>query len=147
MKLVLVPVWFTRYNTTGLLISATRSSSTPTTLVLMIDINISLQDIRIVYEILHDFTLKLQLDILFCQAQHLSKTISERYVAVEVYDSTAGLLAILYWLPDTPGSDGSYRITVERDPNRPCGGLVLRHHPFNSMLPTLSSGYKLSWFL
>ncbi|KAI6192425.1 Mediator complex subunit rgr-1 [Aphelenchoides bicaudatus] len=96
-----------------------------------------IDDVRIVYEILHDFTLKLQLDVIFCHVQYLSKTISDRYIAVEAYDAPGGLLSILYWINDRARNTSPYRITIEYNSNQPFSGLVLRHHPFNITLPTL----------
>lgn len=73
---------------------------------------------------------------MFCQAQYLSKTISERYIAVEVYDAPKGLLSILYWISDDSKFSTPYRITIERD-NNLCNGLLLKHHPYNCTLPKL----------
>jgi hypothetical protein len=76
---------------------------------------------------------------MFCQVQYISKTISDRYVTVEVYDAQKGILSILYWLDDSLPFLTPYRITIEKDETSPLSSLVLRHHPHNCMLPTLDT--------
>ncbi|KAI6210039.1 Mediator complex subunit rgr-1 [Aphelenchoides besseyi] len=92
-------------------------------------------DVHIVYEILHDFCQKLQLDLLFCQAQSLCQSISTNHVSIEAYDLREGFLSIVYWLSSRRSTE--YRIIITRDQKRVCGKLKLLHQPSAFNLPQL----------
>ncbi|KAI6240758.1 Mediator complex subunit rgr-1 [Aphelenchoides fujianensis] len=99
-----------------------------------------LHDVHIVYDIVHEFCMKLQLDLLFCQAQCLSESISDEYVRVDAYDAVEGALSISYWTrrPTTGGQLAPpMRIVVTREFSTPYGGLKLRHHPYGFGLPQI----------
>ncbi|KAI6204768.1 hypothetical protein M3Y94_00715000 [Aphelenchoides besseyi] len=95
----------------------------------------SYYDVHIVYEILHDFCQKLQLDLLFCQAQSLCQSISTDHVSIEAYDLREGFLSIVYWLSNRRSTE--YRIIITRDQKRVCGKLKLVHQPHTFNLPQL----------
>ncbi|KAI6210831.1 Mediator of RNA polymerase II transcription subunit 14 [Aphelenchoides besseyi] len=95
----------------------------------------SYHDVHIVYDILHDFCLKLQLDLLFCQAQSLCQSISTDYVSIEAYDPRDGFLSILYWMPHRKTTE--FRMVITRNQNSACGKLKLLHQPYAFNLPQL----------
>ena len=90
------------------------------------------------YEIVHEFCVKLQLDVLLCQAQQLTERFSADFVAVEAHDAAAGSLSIVYWRRSEHFAEVPFRLIVSRDRSRPSGGLRLRHSPFSYGLPTLA---------
>ncbi|KAI6238613.1 Mediator of RNA polymerase II transcription subunit 14 [Aphelenchoides fujianensis] len=98
--------------------------------------------VRTVYELLHDFCMKLQLDLLFCHAQSLSQSISSEYVRVDAYDPMQGSLSISYWARRRPGTSQStaaapFKILVNRDKTEEASGLKLRHQPPVDGLPSI----------
>ncbi|KAI6206039.1 hypothetical protein M3Y94_00860500 [Aphelenchoides besseyi] len=95
----------------------------------------SYQDVHIVYDVLHDFCLKLQLDLLYCQAQSLCQSISTEHVTIEAYNPRDGFLTIVYWMPNRKTTE--FRMVITRDQNSPCGKLKLLHQPHAFNLPQL----------
>ncbi|KAI6192426.1 Mediator of RNA polymerase II transcription subunit 14 [Aphelenchoides bicaudatus] len=102
----------------------------------MSQISKSQNDIANVYKILHEFCVKLQLDVVFCQANHLSSTVSHSYVKVDKYDPKKSILSVSYWSGQS--NKHSYSIKILRNRTNFCAGLKLYHYPFNSDLPSLN---------
>ncbi|CAD5233570.1 unnamed protein product [Bursaphelenchus xylophilus] len=97
------------------------------------------------YEVLHKFCMKLQLDVLYCQGLYLVRSISPKFLAIESYDPRKESLVFSYWSQrksQRPGKkttqfESDYRIHIWRNQKEPNSILQIRHSPPTRPLPGL----------
>ncbi|CAD5231127.1 unnamed protein product [Bursaphelenchus okinawaensis] len=101
--------------------------------------------LEVLYDVMHKFCIKLQLDILYCQAMHLTRTISLKFLTVESYDLRRETLVLSYWSQrkatqrqkKSTQFESEYRIQIWRNKDQLCSKLKIRHSPATRPLPGL----------